>query len=86
MTCSYPELEMKILGDLRAILVGLAFTTALPGQVDAREIIRRAKSIAERWRETGADRAKCLSANEKRPNWAGSPTSMLSQFAKVTSS
>ena len=32
---------------LRAFLLGLAFTTALPGQVDAREIIRRAVAADE---------------------------------------
>ena len=32
---------------LRALLLGLAFTTALPGQVDAREIIRRAVAADE---------------------------------------
>src|SRR5512132_1547714 len=32
---------------LRTLLLGLAFTTALPGQVDAREIIRRAVAADE---------------------------------------
>ena len=32
---------------LRTFLLGLAFTTALPGQVDAREIIRRAVAADE---------------------------------------
>jgi hypothetical protein len=133
---------MKILGDLRVVLLGLASTTALLGQVDAREIIRNAvaadarnwriarnytflqrvelrrldaqgrvklseahtydvtlqegtpyrqlvqrddrrlplieekreqesfaKSIAARRQETAAERAKRLSAYERRPNW-----------------
>jgi hypothetical protein len=32
---------------LRTLLLGLAFTTALSGQVDAREIIRRAVAADE---------------------------------------
>ncbi len=133
---------MKILGDLGVVLLGLASTTALLGQVDAREIIRHAvaadelnwriardytflqrvelrhldaqgrvklsevqtydvtlqdgtpyrqlvqrddrplppaeerkeqeslaKSIAERRQETEAERAKRLSAYERRPDW-----------------
>lgn len=51
MTCSDQELEMKILGDLRVLPLGLAYTTALVGQVDARAIIRNAVAAAERnWR------------------------------------
>ena len=51
MTCNYPELGMKILGDLRMLLLGLVSTTFLFGQVDAREIIRNAVAADERnWR------------------------------------
>jgi hypothetical protein len=39
---------MKILGDLRVLLLGLASTTALLSQVDAREIIRHAVAADER--------------------------------------
>jgi len=136
------QLGMRILGDLRVVLLGLAATTALLGQADAREIIRNAaaadarnwsmarnytflervelrrldaqgrvklsevqtydvtlqegtpyrqliqrddrrlplieekrelesfaKSAAERRQETEAERAKRLSAYERRPNW-----------------
>jgi hypothetical protein len=42
---------MKILGDLRVLLLGLASTTVLLGQADAREIIRHAVAADERnWR------------------------------------
>jgi hypothetical protein len=42
---------MKTPGDLRMVLLGLAFTTALWGQVDAREIIRKSVAADERnWR------------------------------------
>ena len=42
---------MRILGDLRVLLLGLASTTGLLGQVDAREIIRHAVAADERnWR------------------------------------
>jgi hypothetical protein len=42
---------MNIPGDLRIVLLGLAFTTALLGQVDAREIIRKSVAANERnWR------------------------------------
>jgi hypothetical protein len=42
---------MKILGDLRMLLLGLVSTTFLFGQVDAREIIRNAVAADERnWR------------------------------------
>lgn len=42
---------MRILGDLRVLLLGLASTTALLGQGDAREIIRRAVAADEHnWR------------------------------------
>jgi hypothetical protein len=45
------KLEMKIPGDLRMVLLGLAFTTTLLGQVDAREIIRKCVAADERnWR------------------------------------
>jgi hypothetical protein len=51
MACIYPELEMKILVYLRVLLLGSASTTALLGQVDAREIIRHAVAADERnWR------------------------------------
>jgi hypothetical protein len=44
---------MKILGQLRLPLLGVAATTALLGQVDAREIIRRAVAADEHnWRMT----------------------------------
>jgi hypothetical protein len=39
---------MEIPGDLRVLLLGLVSTTALVGQVDAREIIRRAVAADER--------------------------------------
>ncbi len=43
--------EMKIPGDLLMVLLGLAFTTALLGQVDAREIIRNSVAAdARNWR------------------------------------
>jgi len=42
---------MKIVGDLRVFVLGLASTTALLGQMDAREIIRRAVAADEHnWR------------------------------------
>ena len=42
---------MKMAGDLRVVLLGLASTIALLGQVDAREIIRRAVAADElKWR------------------------------------
>ena len=42
---------MRILGDLRVLLLGLASTAALLGQVDAREIIRNAVAAdARNWR------------------------------------
>src|SRR5208283_3885342 len=45
------QLGMKILGDLRVLLLGVASTTALLGQVDAREIIRNAVAADGRnWR------------------------------------
>jgi len=45
------RLGMKILGDLRVLLLGLASTTVLLGQADAREIIRHAVAADERnWR------------------------------------
>jgi hypothetical protein len=45
------RLEMKALGDLRMVLLGLAVTTALFGQLDAREIIRKSVVADERsWR------------------------------------
>jgi len=45
------ELVMKILGDLRVLLLGLAATSCLLGQVDARAIIRQAVAADEQnWR------------------------------------
>jgi hypothetical protein len=44
----YPELEMRILAALRVLLLGLGYTTALLGQIDAREIIRHAVAADER--------------------------------------
>jgi hypothetical protein len=42
---------MRILGDLRVLLLGLAATTALLGQVDARGVIRNAVAAdARNWR------------------------------------
>ena len=50
MACSLLS-QMKIPGNLRIVLVGLALTPCLFGQVDAREIIRRAVAADERnWR------------------------------------
>jgi hypothetical protein len=42
------DLEMKIPGDLRVLVLGLAATTALPGQLDARETICNAGAANER--------------------------------------
>jgi hypothetical protein len=51
MACNYSKREMKIPGDLRMVLLGLVFTTALFGQPDAREIIRNSVAADERnWR------------------------------------
>jgi hypothetical protein len=44
----YTELVMKLLGDLRVLLLCLASTTPLLGQIDAREIIRHAVAADER--------------------------------------
>jgi hypothetical protein len=48
MACTYSKLKMKTPVDLRLVLLGLAFTTALLGQVDAREVIRNAVAADER--------------------------------------
>lgn len=48
MACSYPEPNMEILVEMRALLLGLAWATALLGQVDARQVVRRAVAADDR--------------------------------------
>lgn len=54
MPCRYKALSMRILGDLRVLLLGMASTTVLLSQADAREVIRYALAAIEvKWRTIG---------------------------------
>jgi hypothetical protein len=54
MPCRYKALIMRILGDLRVVLLGMASTTVLLSQADAREVIRYALAAIEvKWRTIG---------------------------------
>jgi hypothetical protein len=77
MPCSYKALSMKIMGDLRVLLLGMASTTVLLGQADAREVIRFALAVAElKWRTVGMNH---------RSDCRGIRNGGLSRFAKAIS-
>jgi len=68
---------MKTLGDLRVLLLGMASTTVLLGQADAREVIRYAFAVAEvKWRIAGAIYS---------PDVRGACSDRLSRFAEAIS-
>lgn len=77
MPCSHNALSMKLLADLRVLLLGWASTTFLVGQANAGEVIRFAFAVAEvEWRTVGLNHL----SGGRVIRGAG-----LSRFAKVIS-